>query len=330
MNAKEIQKRNGKAQQLRVLQTGDNLYVESEEGKILYRVNKTDEGMSCTCGDFARGIKNDSNFHCKHIMACMDSLPKGDAENAEFLEKMKPKLDDRFIINIKGRDFVVYSGLLDLAHQKGLLKLNTEIIQYPTKENGNLAISRAIAELNTGEMFSDIGDAGPGNVTKEIAPHILRMSSTRAKGRVLRDLTNIGMTCLEELGDLKDVIGIHTAKKTTRRLSTKKVSPIKETKSEKPDTKKEEVTGKKVQSKPESKKSSVTSIKSEPKADDSKEDNIPKMSEAQRRAVMNLSRRRGLSVEDIEKMAVETYGVKVEYLTTSDASTFIRTLQQSA
>jgi hypothetical protein len=326
MNTKEIQKRNGKSKRLRVLRTNENLYAESEEGKILYKLNETDDGISCTCGDYARGVKSDTQFHCKHIMSYIDSVPNGDAENAEFLEKRKPKLDERFIINIKGRDFVVYSGLLDLAHQKGLLKLNTEIIQYPTKENGNLAISRAIAELNTGEMFSDIGDAGPGNVTKEIAPHILRMSSTRAKGRVLRDLTNIGMTCLEELGNLDDVIGIGNNQKTR----SKKVSPIKESKSSKPEPKKEEPKGKKEEAKPEIKKPSVSSIKPEPKTDDSKEETAPKMSEAQKRAVYNLSRRRGISVDELDKMATDTYGVKVEFLTTSDASAFIKNLQQAS
>ena len=49
-----------------------------------------------------------------------------------------------------------------------------------------------------GELFSDIGDADPSNVNRKIAPHIIRMASTRAKARVLRDLCNIGITCLEE------------------------------------------------------------------------------------------------------------------------------------
>ena len=325
MNAKDLQKRNGRAKKLRVLRTNENLYVESEEGKILYKVNETEDGTSCTCGDFARGVKSDPNFRCKHIMAVEDSVPNGDAESAEFLEKMKPKLDDRFIMNIKGKDFVVYAGLLDIAHQKGLLKLNIEVIQYPTKENGNLAICRAVAESSTGEMFSDIGDASPSNVIKEIAPHILRMSSTRAKARVLRDMTNIGMTCLEELGDLTNVIGIDAAKKTTRRSS-----PQKETKPVKPEPEKKQATGKKEESKPETKKSSVTNIRPQTKDDDSKEETAPKMSEAQKRAVMNLSRRRGISVDELDKMAVDTYGVKVEHLSASDSSTFIRTLQQSA
>jgi len=56
MTAKEIQKRNKKAEQLKVLQSDDGLiFVESAKGKILYNVVLGDEEDTCTCGDFARG-----------------------------------------------------------------------------------------------------------------------------------------------------------------------------------------------------------------------------------------------------------------------------------
>jgi hypothetical protein len=32
----------------------------------------------------------------------------------------KPLLDERFITTIQGKEFAVYRGLLDLAHQKGI------------------------------------------------------------------------------------------------------------------------------------------------------------------------------------------------------------------
>ena len=57
---------------------------------------------------------------------------------------------------------------------------------------------------------------------------------------------------------------------------------------------------------------------------------MPTMSEAQKRAIYNLSRRRGISVEELGKMALEAYGVELEHLTTKDASSFIRNLQQAA
>jgi hypothetical protein len=54
------------------------------------------------------------------------------------------------------------------------------------------------------------------------------------------------------------------------------------------------------------------------------------MSEAQKRAIYNLSRRRGISVDELQKMALESYGVELEHLSSRDASTFIRSLQQAA
>jgi hypothetical protein len=179
--------------------------VESEEGKICYKVCfvNADE-VFCTCADFARGSKTDPAFKCKHLMAVMNCVPNGEFETAEYLEKRKPKLDERFITTIEGKDFVYYAGLLDLAHQKSLVKLEVETLQLPSKDNDNAAICRAIAQTG---VFSDVGDANPANCNFKVSKHLIRMGSTRSKARALRDLTNIGITCLEELGDLNEVIG---------------------------------------------------------------------------------------------------------------------------
>jgi len=223
MTAKEIQKRNKKAEQLKVLQSDDGLlFVESAKGKILYNVVLGDEEDTCTCGDFARNIKKDPNFKCKHILSVMNAIPKKEIENAKFLEKHRPRLDERFMTTIKGRDFVLYAGVLDLATQMGLLKLEVELIQFPTKENGNEAICRAVAESKTGEVFSDIGDANPGNCAELIVKHLIRMASTRAKGRALRDMCNIGIACLEELSDLDDVIGSNASRKSAQKKTPAK------------------------------------------------------------------------------------------------------------
>lgn len=108
------------------------------------------------------------------------------------------KIDEKFIVNLKGKDFVLYEGLLDLAHQKGLISIDVELLQIPNESNGNTAIVEAIAKTEKA-TFSDIGDASPLSVNSMIKPHIIRMASTRAKARALRDLTNIGMTALEEI-----------------------------------------------------------------------------------------------------------------------------------
>lgn len=107
-------------------------------------------------------------------------------------------INEKFIINLQGKSFVTYEGLLDLAHQMKLRSIEVELIQIPVKENNMVAICKATAKTEN-ETFTDLGDASPQSVNSNIAPHIIRMASTRAKARVLRDLTNIGMTAFEEL-----------------------------------------------------------------------------------------------------------------------------------
>ena len=64
------------------------------------------------------------------------------------------------------------------------------------------------------------------------------------------------------------------------------------------------------------------SVKEEPKTDAGDQDKStqPKMSEAQKRAIYNLSRRRGISVDELEQMVTDAYGCDLENLTSSDAS----------
>lgn len=318
MTAQELQQRNEKAHQLRVLQSeSGKYYVESGEGKILHHVirreGETPE-LTCTCADFAASAKENPSFQCEHILAVINCLSSGYVENARFLERPKPKLDERFIKTIEGKEFVLYSGLLDLAHQKGLLNMTVETLQLPVKENGHMAICKAVAQSRTG-TFSDIGDANPANCNARVGKHILRMASTRAKARALRDLTNIGMTCLEELGDFNEVEGEKNIpqKSKTRKASTKKSSPgISENGSE-----------------PTVKNSSKSASDGQAPSVQVSSDNS-EMSDAQRRAIHNLSRRRGMSVEDLDAMSAEMYGVNMEFLSFNDAASLIRHLQSAA
>lgn len=341
MTTKELQKRNEKSQSLRVLRSNGNYFVESAEGMVLYKVNPNGEPdkYSCTCGDYARGMKGDRNYQCKHILAVLSSV---ETELVEFLEKKKPKLDERFIKNIEGRDFVLYSGLLDLAHQKGLLKIEVEPLQFPTKENGNFAICKAAATSKFGEMFVDVGDANPFNCNAKVAKHLLRMASTRAKARALRDFDDIGMTCLEELGDLDEVIGEEASEqgKPKKTILRKALKPAEPNATEAPKADKgngsnggngSSVITKAEGAKPEeTKPDPKPASKPAPKKETKPDQPAPKMSSAQKNAIYNLSRRRGITVEDLEKMAQQNYGVALESLSSSDASTFIHRLQQSA
>ena len=111
---------------------------------------------------------------------------------------------DEFLITRQGKQYVLFAGLLDEAHSRGLRGIDTELIQVPNEGNGNVAIVKATAEMEDGRHFSGIGDASPENVGRNIVPHVIRMAETRAKARALRDAVNVGATALEELSDGED------------------------------------------------------------------------------------------------------------------------------
>jgi hypothetical protein len=108
---------------------------------------------------------------------------------------------EEFMITRQGKQYVLFAGLLDEAHQNGLRGIDTELVQVPTAENGNIAVVKAVVDMEDGRTFSGIGDASPENVGRNIVPHIIRMAETRAKARALRDAVNVGATALEELSD---------------------------------------------------------------------------------------------------------------------------------
>jgi hypothetical protein len=111
-------------------------------------------------------------------------------------------MDKRHVINLQGREYVTYEGLLDEAHRRGLRGIRTEVVQLPSAANEQTAVVMAEVEFESKEgkrVFTGIGDASPRNVSRGILPHLLRMAETRAKARAMRDGTNIGMTALEEL-----------------------------------------------------------------------------------------------------------------------------------
>src|SRR5713226_2020940 len=108
---------------------------------------------------------------------------------------MKPE----FLIERSGKQVVRYAGLLDLAHARGLKSLRTDLVQAPRKDNGQVAICRAVAELGAG-AFTGFGDASPRSAPRSMAEQLIRCAETRAKARALRDALNIKLPTVEELG----------------------------------------------------------------------------------------------------------------------------------
>ncbi len=210
----------------------------------------------------------------------------------------KPIIDPRFIREIEGKQYVLYAGILSQAHQMNLNRIEVEILQYPTSENHMTAICKAVVESKDGDLYVDIGDANENNCNPRVVKHLLRMASTRAKARALRDFTNIGMTCLEELET--DVIGDNPSTASTPTTTKTRGRKPRETVSQ-PDSGNGDGSG-----------------------------NTPskKITEAQRQAILNLSRRRGLTHLELERLIKETYKADLTDLTTNQASALINSFQR--
>lgn len=112
-----------------------------------------------------------------------------------------------FIIERQGKSFVLYAGLLDEAHGKGIQSISTELIQVPNDGNGQVAVVHASVVTEKG-TFSGLGDASPQNVAPAMRTCLIRMAETRAKARALRDAVNVGSVAFEELGVEDDDSGL--------------------------------------------------------------------------------------------------------------------------
>jgi predicted nucleic acid-binding Zn finger protein len=299
MTTQEVQKRQARAESLKVLKSEDGQYfVESSNGKILYHVPRHKDNFVCTCGDYSHNIKLDAEFKCKHILAVLNSE---DGEPVKYLDKHRPQLDERFIIDIRGKEFVLYAGVLDLATQMGLVKLEVDLIQVPSDQNKMVAVCKATAVSKTGAVFIDYGDANPMNCTEKVSRHIIRVASTRAKGRALRDMCNIGIACLEELGDFEDEIPADKKPRTAK-------APPRKTADNKPAEQK-------------------TPAKALHPVDNKPVSNGPMISEAQKRAIYNLGKRKKMEEQQIDKMIMDRFGLQVDSLSSAVAGTLIQELQ---
>jgi hypothetical protein len=108
-----------------------------------------------------------------------------------------PVLRPEWVVSIQGRSFVRFEGLLELAQARGLVSLETTVVQC----NLDLVVCQSVARFQDGRVFTDIGDATPENVAKHVRPHFPRIAATRASARALRRALSISACSVEELGD---------------------------------------------------------------------------------------------------------------------------------
>jgi hypothetical protein len=183
------------------------------------------------------------------------------------------------------KEVVTYQGLLTKAHEEGLVRVATKLVQVPSDENGRTAIAKALVETTKGH-FEALGDASPENVNSFIVPHLIRMAETRAKARALRDAVNVGVISFEELEEA----GLNGPD-----LGSSTQSALPPTEDRRPSTR--------------------------PTA--SKSDSVP-MTEAQRRYLFRILAGRGLETDAAHEYLKKTFGVPtLKEVTKADASAVI-------
>jgi hypothetical protein len=172
-----------------------------------YRVQHVEHEWTCECPDSLYR----SEAICKHRWAVQlwkrwrqtlqeaQPMPEASQEVAPMPEPVPtlPAALMGHVVTIQGKPYVRYAGLLALAHQGGLVALSAAFVSVTP----DLAIAHATATFADGRVFTEAGDATPGNVPARVKPHFARMALTRAKSRCLRDALNIDLVALEELGE---------------------------------------------------------------------------------------------------------------------------------
>ena len=122
------------------------------------------------------------------------SVPKTDKTTDK---KEISKSKNPYIVNISGKDFMTYEGLLNKVHEKKKM-FSMEIKNSWVSEDMKRAW--CIVRLTVGKQtFDGFGSSTPDNTGQMTQSHPVEMSHTRAKGRALRDYLNIGQAMAEEL-----------------------------------------------------------------------------------------------------------------------------------
>ena len=178
------------------------LFGLSETNTIGYYVNGQ---CQCAAGQYRRDTP------CKHRLALrlfhrvLDRL-FDDEERYALTEELRPApsadkapssgIATRYIVMIQNKPFVKFSGLLDLAHQRGLQELRVDW----TFNDAELSLAHAVAVFPFG-TFEDSGDATKDNVNRKVSPHFRRCALTRASARALRLALGLDMVAVEALAE---------------------------------------------------------------------------------------------------------------------------------
>jgi hypothetical protein len=204
-------------QDVELLEDGKAKVASQSNGQVVYHV----VNGACTCKDYAKAPSN----WCKHRLAAGlykratvlvqrklahsngASNGQGDAPptSAPVPTPAEPDapaetpqgVPQQHVVFIQGKAFVKFAGLLQMAHERGLVALTANW----TFNDTELSLAHAVATFQDGRRFEESGDATPANTNRKVAVHFRRVALTRAKARVLRDALGIDLVAVEELAE---------------------------------------------------------------------------------------------------------------------------------
>jgi len=202
-----------------IVLNGDVELLPDGKAKVASQSNGTTQYFvvngACECRDFpkapqsmckhriAYGIHKRAMTLAKQKLAQLDGASTGQAEALSQPAQPAAPIETpqgvppQHVVLIQGKPFVKFTGLLQMAHERGLVSLTADW----TYNDGELSLAHAVATFQDGRRFEEAGDATPANTNRKVAVHFRRVALTRAKARTLRDALGVDLVAVEELAD---------------------------------------------------------------------------------------------------------------------------------
>ena len=195
----------GRVQRATALVLNGSVWVEEDGQTCLVQSSK--QGWypvngHCTCVDASKA----QDGYCKHRLAkaiyrrageLMHEPPPQVSTAIAEAPTTAQGIPQQHVIMIQGRPFIKFAGLLQMAHERGLVALTADW----TYNDAELSLAHAVATFQDGRRFEESGDATPANTNRKVAAHFRRVALSRAKARVLRDALGVDLVAVEELAD---------------------------------------------------------------------------------------------------------------------------------
>jgi hypothetical protein len=186
-----------------MLGDGTARVASQSQGQAVYHI----VNGHCDYRDFAQAFEGWCKHRLAHAIAkrayskaktTLDAGASGQAPAPAAAPATAPaQVPPQHVVVIQGKPFVKFAGLLQMAHERGLVSLSAAW----TSNSDELSLAQAVATFQDGRRFTEAGDATPANTNRKVALHFRRVALTRAKARVLRDALGVDLVAVEELAE---------------------------------------------------------------------------------------------------------------------------------